>query len=87
MLRIQVDEQPETTILRGRQAGRRLGGRIAKDLDDRADGITRKTSYRRAIVRHVSRQAWPQHSRGTQLSGAELIVRSLIEQITGSSVI
>ena len=93
MLRIQVDEQPETTILR-------VEGRLAGDWVDelRKVWMTVRTESpeKQAVVELSSvmsvdkpgRKLLSQmHSRGTQLSGSGLIVRSLIEEITGSSVI
>jgi len=93
MLRIQVDKQPETTILR-------VEGRLAGDWVDelrRVWMIVRTESPEKQAVVELSsvmsvdkpgRKLLSQmYSRGTQLSGSGLIVRSLIEEITGSSVI
>jgi|RhiMetdeSRZDD1v2_1073273.scaffolds.fasta_scaffold580637_2 hypothetical protein len=91
MLRIQVDEQPETTILR-------VEGKLAGDCVDELrrvwTAVRKQSPEKQAVVELSSVMTVDQpgrkllsqmHSWGTQLNGKGLCIRSLIEEITGSS--
>jgi|SRR5262245_1785400 len=90
MLRIHVDKQPETTILR-------VEGRLVGDWVDELrtvwTAVRKESPQKQAVVELSSlmtvdkpgrKLLGQMHTLGTHLSGEGLIVRSLIEEITGS---
>ena len=93
MLRIQVDEQPETTILRieGKLAGDWVAELRRVWMTVRTESPQKKAVLELSCVMSVDKPGRKllsqMHSRGTELSGSGLIVRSLIEEIIGSAVI
>jgi len=90
MLRIQVDEQPDTTILR---IEGRLAGDCVNELRRVWTAVRKESPQKQVLVQLLSvisvdtpgrtllRQM---HSWGTQLTGNGLVIRSLIEEITVS---
>ena len=90
MLRIRVEEQPEKTIFH-------IEGKLAGDWVDELrkvwTSVRNESPAKQAVVELTSvmtvdspgrRLLCQMHSWGTQLTGKGLMIRSLIDEITGS---